>query len=395
LSIHTLIDALETTLQGEGGSNVREALIQAGAKYDGPFIVDVAWPWLCTEAVLATKFPQYKIQGQQLVQLMQSIRACTDKRRQALLELTQAEGHKEDGALSDMQALCNYESLVQIEGELVPEEKVHLSKEEKPQQEATDVEGLLSDAMKAQSKLKKILAPLTTWARADLNDSSAVPPDDPQRFFLCSQDRLTPNAELYDPGIKTKGYVSSRAAKLQMEYETHPPIQNLTNASGLSVFFESASDLLKGLEHLMDRFHVVWVQNGFRHASGVGPCNVSVGLKQQVPQGHISEVQLCLSGMVRVEQTVQKMHSDAIWDIMQGCNVPPEDMDEVTNVVHRSMYLSDGQLIQQAVHEVERLQAEVEKVGVRSKEYRALEKEARKYANSLIQERVGCRDADQ
>lgn len=392
LSINTLVDELKKTMEVEDGT-VRQTLIRIGAGNDGPFDVECVWPRLRIEAEVRNTYPQYKITGQQSMRLTAAISAHAEKCQQALLQ-SMLLGSKDERAVAALQALCKYESLVQIEGKLMPGEKVYLSKDEKSRQEATDLDGLLSDAMRAQSKLKRTLAPLTAWARANFNNASEVLPDDGQRFFVSTDDCLIPKAEIYDPGIQNEASVSNSAAKLQIEYESDPPLQSITDISQLKIVFEDAAHLLEGLERLMDRFNVLWVRNGFRQPFGTDQCTISIGIKQQLPQVHISEVHLYLRHMVQIEQRMGPEHSSTVEGVLKSCNVLPEDMEGVLHIVKSTMYSTDGLLIHHAVNELERLQAALEPVGIRSKEYRALEKEVRKYANSLIQARVGSAAAD-
>merc|ERR1719191_259833 len=150
----------------------------------------------------------------------------------------------------------------------------------------------------------------------------------------------------------------------------------MTDISELNIVFEDAAHLLEGLERLMDRFNVLWVRNGFRHPSDLqgnaydflDQFKVSIGIKQQVPQVHISEVHL----YIRPEPWMAPENSCNVESVLKESTfeVSHEDMEGILRIVQRTMYTTDGLLIHHAVHEVERLQAALAKVGIRSKEYR-------------------------
>lgn len=151
--------------------------------------------------------------------------------------------------------------------------------------------------------------------------------------------------------------------------------------------FDSASDLLTGLDHLIDRFEVIWVKNAFVNPPSIGQCRMSVGVKQKLPQVHISELHLHLRTFLNFVDTFGQKHLKSIRNVLWGCNIPNNGMDDVLDIIYRSMYQTDGQLLDDAMDEVARVKSEAAQAGFRCEEAIALMKESRGYANALLHAR--------
>eukprot|EP00746_Dinoflagellata_sp_MGD_P138436 gnl/MRDRNA2_/MRDRNA2_72093_c0_seq1.p1 gnl/MRDRNA2_/MRDRNA2_72093_c0~~gnl/MRDRNA2_/MRDRNA2_72093_c0_seq1.p1 ORF type:complete len:1433 (+),score=351.18 gnl/MRDRNA2_/MRDRNA2_72093_c0_seq1:102-4301(+) len=370
-SVQELGDTLRDQVQVTDGS-IRRALSSAGACHLGPFEVEYGWPLQRMEAAVSSRHPDYKIGTEALQRVTRAIAQSTEACRQVLEKVR-------DGTDADsIKCLIELQSLVCIDGKL----SANGSKTDKFTQDAKNFEALIADAKKAHRKLKAALAPLTKWARTDFIGSS----DDVDPYFATSPDYLLPKGEIFDPGVQSESLVRHNAAKLQKEYEAEPPWDALTDISRLVVAFDSASDLLTGLDHLTDRFEVLWVTNGFTHPVSIDQCKVSIGIKQNIPQGHISQLDLCLRPVLDFEEGSGQKHVNAIRNVIWGCNVPSDDTDNVLDSIYSAMYQTDAQLLLDANEEVQRLQAEIKRAGINGEEPAALMKACRSYVDALTRE---------
>lgn len=306
--------------------------------------VSAKWPIERIRTLVWAKF-DYDLEGC-LEELVGAVEASAVAYRGALEKLQANEPDK----LLELQAM---DGMSMYEGQLLTAKQADEKglMEDWVCQESGGLEGLMESAHSAQKGLKNAVAPGSPWASKDLNDPKEVPHGHPDREVKdvgCAKGGVAT-----DPGIKGKARIEEKATSRQKPHDVEPPYHQLVDVSRLGLVYETVTALFNGLNMLLQKADVLWVDNKFKRPSALGYSDVNVGVRTN---GHISEVQLSVGAMFEVKMTVGHVHYETIRSLLAQKGVSGRDMDAVQRLILKELDRTDGAQLEEQNH----LEAEAE-----------------------------------
>lgn len=222
---------------------------------------------------------------------------------------------------------------------------------------ANAIDKVLNDAAEAQLLMKKTFAGAapgsTEWANSPFNDRNEVPLDDPRRSWQSGEDHSIPNAALFDPGIKMRDDVLTKAISSIPPWqivteESQVPLNKVVDVSRMAAVFEDPACLHKTANWLKDHFgeRLLWCDNQFSDPTPLGYRGMNCGVSQVIPgtkRNHVSEFQLQMKSIYDFKQGKGHQLYESLREILQSCGVERGDSASVLEQVLSEVLVTDGQ----------------------------------------------------
>lgn len=320
--------------------------------------VEITWPVARIRRVLSEKFPidVDKIALENLVNAVEASSRGYHKVQKTLDDVEPVE----------IARLRAFESMSSFEGQLKNEREAKegnlpadWAMQEIP---SNDLPQLLRHATVAQQLLKEMVAPGTAWAATAMNNPEKHSLSDPQRKLACGS-HLSRGGLAFDPGIKSESRVEEKAKSRKRQVHGPPPYYQLVDVSRLSITYDTAYDLMEGIQNWLETGQLCWLDNKFHHPSSVGYADINIGVQFTIHEEfgeykHVSEVQLQLAPFMTFKMGKGHDHYETIRSEIAKSGAKGLDVEAIQRVIlreldHTAGWEGLGLMIQRLAHDHE------------------------------------------